>query len=83
MLYVRLPLSLCSVDDLHERGIDMSHGTAWFWWKRFGPIFAAEIRRKRVERMKTYSLWQWHLDGIFVKINGTAFGALSMTTRRC
>ena len=33
-------------------------------------MFAAEIRRKRVDRMKAYSLWQWHLDEMFVKING-------------
>ena len=71
MLYVRYPLSLRNVEDLlHERGIDVSHETIRFWWNRFGPMFAAEIRRKRVERMKAYSLWQWHLDEVFVRING-------------
>ena len=50
MLYVRYPLSLRNVEDLlHERGIDVSHETVRFWWNRFGPMFAAEIRRKRVE----------------------------------
>ena len=71
MMYVRFPLSLRNVEDLlHERGIDISHETVRFWWNRFGPIFAAEIRRKRVSQMRTYSNWQWHLDEVFVKING-------------
>ena len=71
MLYVRFPLSLRNVEDiLHERGIEVSHESIRFWWGRFGPIFASEIRRKRVERMRSYSNWQWHLDEVFVKING-------------
>jgi putative transposase len=49
MMYVRFPLSLRNVEDfLHERGIDISHETVRFWWNRFGPLFAAEIRKKRV-----------------------------------
>ena len=44
MLYVRFPLSLRNVEDLlHERGIEISHETVWFWWNRFGPMFA-EVR---------------------------------------
>ena len=71
MLYVRFPLSLRNVEDLlHERGVDVSHETIRFWWNRFGPIFAAEIRKRRVEKMRAHSNWQWHLDEIFVKING-------------
>ena len=71
MLYVRFPLSLRNVDDLlHERGIDVSHETVRFWWNRFGPMFAAEIRRNRINRMRAWSNWQWHLDEVFVKING-------------
>ena len=70
MMYVRFPLSLRNVEDLlHERGIDISHETVRFWWNRFGPMFAAEIRRRRVERMRS-SHWRWHLDEVFVKING-------------
>ena len=50
MLYVRYPLSLRNVEDLlHERGIDICHETVRSWWIRFGPMFAAEIRRKRVQ----------------------------------
>ena len=51
MLYVRFPLSLRNVEDLlHERGIDISHETVRYWWNRFGPLFAAGIRRKRIQR---------------------------------
>lgn len=71
MLYVRFPLSLRNVEDLlHERGVDVSHETVRFWWNRFGLMFAADIRRKRINRMRAYSNWQWHLDEVFVKING-------------
>ncbi|MCV2893440.1 IS6 family transposase [Lentibacter sp. XHP0401] len=71
MMYVRFPLSLRNVEDLlHERGIDISHETVRFWWSRFGPLFAAEIRKKSVSQMRAYSNWQWHLDEVFVKING-------------
>ena len=70
-MYVRYPLSLRNVEDLlHERGIDISHETVRFWWNRFGPMFAAEVRKRRVQHLRAYSNWQWHLDEVFVKING-------------
>ena len=44
MMYVKHPLSLRNVEDLpYERGIDVCYETARFWWRRFGPMFAAEI----------------------------------------
>ena len=71
MLYIRFPLSLRNVEDLlHERGIDVSHETVRYWWNRFGPMFASEIRRKRVQQLRAYSKWRWHVDEVFVKING-------------
>ncbi|WP_374433372.1 IS6 family transposase [Tabrizicola sp.] len=71
MLYVRFPLSLRNVEDLlHERGIEISHETVRYWWNRFGPMFAAEIRGRRVEAMRAHRHWQWHLDEVYVKING-------------
>ena len=71
MMYIRFPLSLRNVEDLlHERGIDVSHETVRFWWGRFGPMFAAEIRRRRVDRMRAGRQGRWHLDEMFVKING-------------
>jgi putative transposase len=71
MMYVRFPLSLRQVEDLlHERGIDVSHETVRFWWDRFGPIFAAEIRKKRSAYHRNWTQWRWHLDEVFVRING-------------
>ena len=71
MMYVRFPLSLRNVEDLlHERGIDVSYETIRFWWNRFGPLFAAEIRRNRVQNLQEYSNWRWYLDEVSVKING-------------
>ena len=70
MMYVRYPLSLRQVEDLlHERGIDICHETVRFWWNRFGPMFAPEIRKRRVHH-RSYSLWRWHVDEVFVRING-------------
>jgi putative transposase len=70
MMYIRYPLSLRQVEDiLFERGIDISHETIRFWWNRFGPMFAAEIRKRRIQT-RAYSQWRWHLDEVFVRING-------------
>jgi putative transposase len=70
MMYIRYPLSLRQVEDLlSERGIDICHETVRFWWNRFGPMFAAEIRKRRVVH-HSYSNWRWHLDEVFVRING-------------
>src|SRR5208337_3295650 len=55
---------------LAERGIDISHETVRFWWNRFGPMFAGEIRKRRVANMRRFPQWRWHLDEVFVKING-------------
>ena len=71
MMYVRYPLSLRNVEDLlFERGIDICHETVRHWWNRFGPMFAGEVRRKRVQRMRQFTHWRWHLDEVYVKING-------------
>ena len=55
---------------MFERGIDICHETVRLWWNRFGPMFAAEIRRQRVSRMRGFRHWRWHLDEVYVKING-------------
>ena len=71
MMYVRYPFSLRQVEDLLcERGIDICHETVRYWWNRFGPLCAAEIRKRRVHH-RFYSLWRWHLDEVYVRINGT------------
>jgi putative transposase len=71
MMYVRYPLSLRNVEDLlAERGIDICHETVRLWWNRFGPMFASEIRKKRMEGMRQHTHWRWHLDEVYVRING-------------
>jgi putative transposase len=53
MMYVRFPLSLRNVEDLlHECGIDYGHETIRFWWNRFFPVFAVEIRKRRVQQLR-------------------------------
>jgi putative transposase len=70
MMYLRYPLSLRQVEDLlFERGIDICHETMRFWWNRFGPMFAEEIRKRRLHH-RSFSYWRWHLDEVFVRING-------------
>ena len=63
MLYMRFPRSLRKVEALlHERGIEISHETVRFLWNRFG-------RKRRVSGIRSIR-WRWHLDEIFVRING-------------
>lgn len=67
MMNVRLPLPLRNVEDLlFERGIDLCHETARLWRNRCGPMFAADIRRRRVSRIKGFRHWRWHLDEAYV-----------------
>ncbi len=74
MMYVRFPLSLRQVEDLlHERGIDISYETVRAWWNRFGPMFAAEITKKRSASMRGLPQWRWHLDEVFVRVNGEMY----------
>lgn len=71
MMYVRFPLSLRNVEDLlAEHGIGISHETVRYWWNRFGPMFAGEVRRQRASRMRGFRQWRWHLDEVYVKIGG-------------
>ena len=70
VLYIRYPLQLRRVEDiLFERGIDICHETVRFWWNRFGSMFSAVIRKRRVH-YRSYSLWRGHLDKVFTRING-------------
>ena len=70
-MYVKYPLSLRNVEDLlHERGIDICHETVRLWWNRFGPLFASDIRRHRANQMRGFRHWRWHLDEMYVKLNG-------------
>ena len=68
-MYVRYPPLLRNVEDLLAgRGIDISHETVRFWWNRFGPMFAAEIRKRPVAHIRAYLRWRWHLDEVFVRL---------------
>ena len=70
MLYVRFPLSLRNVEDLlHERGVDVSYESVRYWRHRFGSPFSHQIKKRRAGSMHS-SNWKWHLDEVFVKING-------------
>ena len=40
-----------------------------YWWNRFGPLFVAEVRKRRIHH-GSYSNWRWHLDELFVRVNG-------------
>ncbi|MEV0695263.1 IS6 family transposase [Streptomyces sp. NPDC050388] len=65
-LYHRFPLSYREVEELLlARGITVSHETIRQWCDRFGPQYAAGLRRRRPQGGDT-----WHLDEVFVKING-------------
>ena len=59
------------MDLIFERGIDICHETVRFWWNRFGTMVTADIRKRRVQN-HSYSRWRWHLDEVFVRINGDA-----------
>jgi putative transposase len=49
------------------RGIDICHETVRYWWNKLGPTVAKELKKKRTHAP---SKWRWHLDEVFVKING-------------
>ena len=65
-LYLRFTLSFRDVEDLlAERGIAISYETIRRWVNHFGPIIAAELRKRRP---KPHSIW--HLDEVYLKIDG-------------
>jgi putative transposase len=71
MIYIRFPLPLRNVEDqLHERGVDITRETVRFWWNRFGPMIARENKKRRSQQLRQVTQLRWHLDEIFVKING-------------
>lgn len=59
MMNVKYRLSLRNVEDLvGEQGDRVCYETVRLWWNRFGPMFAAEIRRKRVQKMRALTHWR-------------------------
>ena len=65
-LYFRFALSYRDVEDmLAERGIDVSYETVRRWTLKFGAIIARKLRRGRPRADV-----RWHLDEVFISING-------------
>ena len=68
-LYFVFPLSFRDVELLlHQRGIVVSHEAIRAWCYKFGPYFARHVRQKRRR-----STDKWHLDEVFVTINGQRY----------
>ena len=65
-LYLRFTLSLRDVEDLlAERGVAVSYETVRRWVNYFGPMIAADLRKRRPKPHPT-----WHLDEVYLKIDG-------------
>ncbi|GAB3170991.1 IS6 family transposase [Streptomyces incanus] len=65
-LYFRFPLSSHEVEELLlERGVTVSHETVRRWCAKFGQTYANGLRRRRARPGD-----KWHLDEVFVRING-------------
>jgi len=65
-LYFRFPLSFREVEELMlERGVIVSYETVRRWCVKFGQAYANALRRRRPRPGD-----KWHLDEVFVKING-------------
>ena len=65
-LYHRFPLSFRDVQELMlERGVDVSYETIRAWCDRFGQEYANQLRRRGPRPGD-----KWHLDEVFVQING-------------
>ena len=71
MMYVRFHCRYAmSRTFLHERGIEVSQrrsGSGGTGSARSSPPRSA---RSGMDRMRAFSGWRWHLDEMFVKING-------------
>jgi putative transposase len=65
-LYFRFTLGLRDVEELlAQRGVEASREAIRCWVNKFGPLIAANIRRRRVP-----PTGRWHLDEVVVKIKG-------------
>ena len=65
-LYFRFPLSFRDVEEmLAKRGVVLTYETVREWCLKFGQKYANDLRR-RTPRLGD----RWHLDEVFLKING-------------
>jgi putative transposase len=66
-LYHRFPLSFREVEELMlQRGVVVSYETIRQWCAKFGQVYANRLRRRRARPGD-----KWHLDEVFIRINGT------------
>ncbi|MFD7409633.1 IS6 family transposase [Streptomyces sp. NPDC059866] len=65
-LYFRFPLSFREVEEMMlQRGVIVSYETVRRWCAKFGQAYADGLRRRRPRPGD-----KWHLDEVFIKING-------------
>src|SRR4029077_1284178 len=66
-LYHRFPLSFREVEELMlVRGVIVTYETIRQWCAKFGQAYANQLRRRRPRPGD-----KWHLDEVFIRINGT------------
>ena len=77
-LYLRFTLSFRDVEDLlAERGLAVSYETVRRWVNHFGPMIAADLRKRRQKPHTT-----WHLDEVYLKIDGRMSTCGGLSTRK-
>jgi putative transposase len=65
-LYFRFALSYRNIEEMMaKRGVPVTYETVREWCHKFGSLYAALLRKKRV-RIGS----KWHLDEVFIKMNG-------------
>ncbi|MFF9691092.1 ATP-binding protein [Streptomyces sp. NPDC014623] len=65
-LYFRFPLAFREVEEpMLERGVVVSHETVRRWCAKFGQAYTDSLHRRRPRPGD-----KWHLDEVFIKING-------------
>ena len=81
-LYLRFPLSFREVEELMlARGVVVTYETIRRWCAKFGPDYAAQLRRRRPRPGD-----KWHLDEVFVRrstAGSSTCGARSTSTATC
>ncbi len=66
-LYFRFALSYRNVEEMMaKRGVQLTYETVRKWCHKFGTLYAARLRRRRPPIGS-----KWHLDEVFIRINGT------------
>ena len=66
-LYFRFCLSYRDVEELMaERGVILTYEAVRYWCRKFGQVYANQLRRRHPRAGD-----KWHLDEVFLTINGT------------